>query len=397
MPDQASVRRALERCEYVVLQEAFAHTETAPYAHLLLPAAGWGEKEGTVTNSERRISRVRRAVPPPGQARADWAIGVDFARRLERRLGTRRGDGGSLFPYTSAEAVWDEHRQSTRGRDLDIGGLSWAMLDSPRQWPFADGAAEGRQRLYEDGVFAHPDGRARFADVAWRAPAEVCDARYPLSLTTGRQRDQWHGMSRTGTLGRLFGQMAEPAIELHPQELARRGWRAGELLRVQSRRGEMVLPVQPSAAVAPAQAFIAMHWGEAYVSGRARDGRMLAGVNALTTCAHCPSSKQPELKHAAIRLEPAALPWHLLAAAWLPADQVLHRREALHALLQGCAYFSALPCGREPDGRVGLVLRAADAAPVGGERLHAIEALLERKRSGKSSSVPIAEVTSLRR
>jgi assimilatory nitrate reductase catalytic subunit len=183
-------------------------------------------------------------------------------------------------------------------------------------------------------------------------------------------------MSRSGTLGRLFGQAAEPAIELHPQDLARRGFKAGELLRVQSRRGEMVLPVQPSDSVAPAQAFIAMHWGEEFVSGRARDGSVLTGVNALTPSTFCPTSKQPELKHAAIRLEAAALPWQLLAAAWLPAELMLQRREAVMALLQGCGYFSALPCGHEPDGRVGLVLRAADTTQMAAERLHALEALL---------------------
>jgi len=207
--------------------------------------------------------------------------------------------------------------------------------------------------------------------------AEQRDTRFPLSLTTGRQRDQWHGMSRTGTLGRLFGQAAEPAIELHPQELARRGWQAGELLRVRSRRGEMVLPVQASDAVAPAQAFIAMHWGEEFVSGRALDGSTLTGVNALTTPACCPTSKQPELKHAAVRIDSAALPWQLLAAAWLPAEVLLQRREALQTLLRGCGYCSVRPCGREPDGRVGLVLRAAERQALEGARLQAIEALLD--------------------
>jgi assimilatory nitrate reductase catalytic subunit len=124
MPDQATVRRALERCEFVVLQEDFATTATAAYADLLLPASTWGEKEGTVTNSERRISRVRAAVPAPGQVRDDWAIAVDFAQRLETRLPARRADGASLLPYASAEAVWNEHRETTRGRDLDITGLS---------------------------------------------------------------------------------------------------------------------------------------------------------------------------------------------------------------------------------------------------------------------------------
>ncbi len=115
MPDQATVRRALQRCEFVVLQEAFAHTATAAYADLLLPATTWGEKDGTVTNSERRISRVRRAVAAPGLARDDWRIGVDFARRLESRLGTRRSDGRSLFEFAdAAERVERTPRQHPR-------------------------------------------------------------------------------------------------------------------------------------------------------------------------------------------------------------------------------------------------------------------------------------------
>ncbi len=137
LPDQAMVRRALQRCEFVVLQEAYADTASAAFADVLLPASSWGEKEGTVTNSERRISRVRAAVPAPGEARDDWRIAVAVAQRLEARLPRRSPDGGTLFPYTDAEQVWNEHRASTRGRDLDIGGLSYAALDTPQQWPYA--------------------------------------------------------------------------------------------------------------------------------------------------------------------------------------------------------------------------------------------------------------------
>ena len=213
LPDQATVQRALQRAEFVVLQEAFEHTATAPYAHLLLPASSWGEKEGTVTNSERRISRVRAAVPPPGLARHDWQIALDFAQRLEARL---RPGQPTLFPYDGPEAIWNEHRASTRGRDLDITGLSYPLLDStgPQQWPLPAGATTGRTRLYEDGVFATPDGRARFVDTPFVPLAEPRDARFPFSLTTGRLRDQWHGMTRTGTLGRLFGHTPEPSDRL---------------------------------------------------------------------------------------------------------------------------------------------------------------------------------------
>jgi assimilatory nitrate reductase catalytic subunit len=362
LPDQAMVRRALQRCEFVILQEAYRHTATAAFADLLLPAAAWGEKEGTVTNSERRISRVRSAVPAPGEARNDWQIGIDVARALEQRLTARRADGRSLFPYDDAQQIWEEHRESTRARDLDITGIEWRALDRPIQWPCPSGATTGQTRLYEDGRFPNADGRARFAAPAWQPVAEPRDARFPFSLTTGRLRDQWHGGSRTGTLGRLFAHGGEPAIELHPQELDRRHWKAGDLLRVRSRRGTIVLPVQPNEAMAPAQAFVAMHWGEEFVGGLADDGSPMSGVNALTNPARCPQSKQPELKHAAIRLEKLDAPWRLVAAAWLAPSQWLLVRESLREPLSRLAFWSAVPFGREPDGRVGLLLRGAALA-----------------------------------
>ncbi|OYV34620.1 MAG: nitrate reductase, partial [Thiomonas sp. 20-64-5] len=202
LPDQALVRRALETAELVVVQEAYTTAATVPYADVLLPATTWGEKNGTVTNSERRISRVRAATQAPGEARDDWAIAVDFAHRLEALLPARLNGRLTLFPYASAEAVWNEHRESTRGRDLDITGLSWDILerDGPQQWPYPEGASVGKARLYDDGLFPTADGRARFFSEAFKPVAEPCDARYPVALTTGRLRDQWHGMSRTGSV-----------------------------------------------------------------------------------------------------------------------------------------------------------------------------------------------------
>jgi assimilatory nitrate reductase catalytic subunit len=365
MPDQAAVQRALQRCPFVIVQEAYATTATARHADLLLPATTWGEKDGTVTNSERRISRVRAAIAAPGQARDDWRIAVDVARRLEARLPRRRD--GTLFPYDSAESVWNEHRESTRGRDLDITGLSYALLDArgPQQWPFPADAMQGAVRLYADGRFPTPGGRARFAAVAPRATAEKRDAHYPFALTTGRLRDQWHGMSRTGTLGRLFGHAAEPVIELHPSDLARLRVAPGELINVKSRRGSVVLPAAASDAVAPAQAFVAMHWGEEFVNG---------GVNRLTTGAFCAQSKQPELKHATVKLTKAELPWQLAARAWLPTDRALSVRERLMAHAAHLPYAMCVPFGRDDEG-VGVWLRAAatEAPPI--EWLHAVESL----------------------
>ncbi len=378
LPHQAVVRRALERAEFVIVQEAYATAATCAFADLLLPATTWGEKDGTVTNSERRISRVRAVLPPAGQARADWRIARDVGRRLEQRLGVRRTDGGTLFAFETAEQVWLEHRATTHGRDLDIGGLTWARLDhdGPQQWPFPEGASTGGQRLYADGRFHTPDGRARFAAPAWRAPAQQRDARHPFALTTGRLRDQWHGMTRTGTLARLFAHDEEPALELHPQDIARHGWRDGDLVRVTSRQGQCVLPLRASETLRPAQAFVAMHWGSEFVGGTAAGGATLAGVNALTTAAGCAQSQQPELKHTAVRLEPAVLPWRLVAAAWLPAAETLRTREALRALFDRFGYASCVPFGREPDGRLGVCFRAAAAAAVDDTVLAQIEHLL---------------------
>jgi assimilatory nitrate reductase catalytic subunit len=372
LPDQPTVRRALERAEFVIVQEAFATTATCAYADLLLPASTWGEKDGTVTNSERRISRVRPAVPPAGQARHDWVIARDIAQALAARIAPERV---ALFDYPTPESVWLEHRESTRGRDLDITGLGYAMLDTegPQQWPLPEGATHGQARLYEDGVFPTADGRAKFADVPFVPLAEPRDARFPFSLNTGRLRDQWHGMSRTGTLGRLYGHEGWPSIDLHPQDLQRLKLAEGELVRVRSRRGQVVLPVRAHESVAPTQAFIAMHWGEEVLSGQGTDGLAMAGVNALTTPRFCPQSKQPELKHAAVAIEKVALPWRLTAMAWLPADEALALRERLKPVLARFGYASLLPFGREPDrpdeaGRLGLLLRAG-AAEVPGDEL----------------------------
>jgi assimilatory nitrate reductase catalytic subunit len=355
MPDQTAVRRALQRAEFVVVQEAFATSATCGFADVLLPATTWGEKDGTVTNSERRISRVRAAIPPPGQARHDWRIAVDVARRLETHL---RPGLVSLFPYETPEAIWNEHRESTRGRDLDITGLSYRLLDShgPQFWPLPEGNSHGKPRLYEDGLFPTADGRARFAALPYEPTAESRDIRYPFALTTGRLRDQWHGMTRTGTLGRLFGHVAEPSIDMHPADMARHHITDGDLVYVTSKRGSIVLPARATTTVQPAHAFIAMHWGSEYLSGCSSHGDPLAGVNALTSSARCPRSKQPELKHTAVRILKAELPWMLVGMAWLPDASALNTVAELRALMPAFEFASCVPFGRE---RTGVLFRAA--------------------------------------
>ena len=379
MPDQATVRRALERAELVIVQEAFATTATCAYADILLPATTWGEKEGTVTNTERRISRVRAAVAAPGETRHDWSIATEFAKRLENLLPARAEQ--TLFPYATPESVWLEHRESTRGRDLDITGMSYALLEAtPLQWPMKEGESEGKPRLYENNVFPTQNGKAQFVNTVYKPVAEPRESRYPFSLTTGRLRDQWHGMSRTGTLGKLFGHVAEPTVQMNIQDMTRRLLKEGDLVHVTSKRGSILLPVQASKEVGMSQAFIAMHWGEEYLSGQSSSGERLAGVNALTTSSYCPSSKQPELKHAAVKILKAELPWTLLGVAWLPSSRALAAREELKALMRLFPFASCVPFGDnstdQTTERTGLLFRAAGHEAPTAEVLTQIEVVL---------------------
>lgn len=382
MPDQKTVRRALERAEFVIVQEAFATAATCDLADLLLPATTWGEKEGTVTNSERRITRVRAAVAPAGQARHDWQIACAIGQQLAQALD--RPQDARLLAYTTPEAIWNEHRESTRGRDLDITGLSYALLaQAPAQWPHAQGQAQGQARLYTDGRFATPDGRARFAAVPWVPVSEERVSQFPFSLTTGRLRDQWHGMTRTGTAARLFGHTPEPCVQMNPQDAQRLGLANGELVQVRSKRGSLMLPVQASAQIAPMQAFIAMHWGPEVLGGRDAQGQAGLGVNVLTTSSFCPSAKQPELKHAAVQIQRAPAHWQLVAMAWLPAERVWTMQKQLQTLLSAFDFAHVVPFVHanealtEPMPRTGLLLRAASALPVAASVLAAVEAALD--------------------
>jgi len=363
LPDQATVRAALDKAEFVVLQEAYANTDTAAFADLLLPATSWGEKEGTVTNSERCITHVRPALAPPGEARADWQIVVDFARRLGARLGNPLTE--ALFPYREPEEIFAEHRETTRGRDLDITGISYALLDArgPQQWPLAEGASSGRKRLYADGRFPTASGRARFIVVEHRPTAEIPDHDHPLSLLSGRLRDQWHGMSRTGTVARLFNHDDEPLLTMHPGDLLQHGLHSGELAEVASRRGRIVVRVDGDDTLPRGRAWLPMHWGSQFMNS--------AGVNALTLAACDPYSKQPELKHAAVSVRKAALPWQLVILRRTPsATAALALLARARALFPEFAYASVGLYGRAAPV---VVFRAALRAALSAARLHDLD------------------------
>jgi len=295
MPDAKRAEAALKKAELVMVSDAYHPTDTTRFAHILFPAAGWAEKEGTVTNSERCITHLQQALPAAGLSRPDWKIAADFALRLGENLGK---DWSHAFTWEGTEAVFNEHRGLTAGKDIDITGLSYSILDEqgPQQWPFPVGEVAGRaSRLYEDGEFETDDGKARFIDMVYRPVAEPTDADYPMSLTTGRIRDQWHTMTKTGHVPHLMQHMSVPQMQIHPDDAGERNIVEEDLVRVGSRRGEVIVSVQISRDVRPEVVFLPMHWGEM----TARGGR----ANNLTQSVVDPVSKEPEFKHSAVQVE----------------------------------------------------------------------------------------------
>ncbi|HXI08375.1 MAG: molybdopterin-dependent oxidoreductase [Bradyrhizobium sp.] len=310
MPDADRVRAALDGCELVVVSDALRHTETTRHARVLLPALTWGEKDGTVTNSERRISRQRAFLPAPGKARADWDIVCDVARRM----------GFAGFDYAGAAEIFREHArlsgfENGGTRDFDISALA-TITDrayealAPVQWPVTPEFPTGAPRLFEAGGFFTPDRKARFVPVAPRAPRNATSRDYPLALNTGRVRDHWHTMTRTAKSPRLNLHVFEPSAEFHPEDARREGLENGALVRLRSAHGAMVARVAITAEQRRGCVFVPMHWSGEF-AGEAR-------INALVNPAVDPISGQPELKHTPVRAEPYSPKWHVF---------ILSRRE----------------------------------------------------------------------
>ncbi len=300
MPEADRVARAIAACDFVAVSDIRADTDTARLAHVLLPATAWGEKDGTVTNSERRISRQRAFLPAPGQARPDWWHLAQVARRM----------GFAGFDWPGPAAIFAEHARlsavaAAQGSDFDISGLADADYDrlDPVCWP--QGATR-RARFFGDGRFHTPDGRGRLLPVQARLPAAVTGA-HPFRLNTGRIRDQWHTMTRTGLSPRLSQHLAEPFLEIHPRDARALGLQDEGLAEVQSPHGSAVLRVLLSDRVAPGHPFAPMHW----TAQTAPTGRIDALVAALTD----PVSGQPASKSTPVAIRPFAAAWHGFAVA----------------------------------------------------------------------------------
>ncbi|MGB7566106.1 MAG: nitrate reductase [Prochlorococcaceae cyanobacterium] len=291
LPSLDRVRAAVARCPLVVLSEAYAGTETEAVAHLVLPAAQWSEKAGVMTNSERRVTLCSSFRAPPGEARPDWAVFAELGRRL---------GFVETFSYGSSAEVYDEFTASTRGRLCDHGGLSHQLLaeHGPQQWPFPLGTPPGGgvSRLYTEGRFPTPSGRARFLADQPLGLAEPPDDDYPLVLTVGRHLSQWHTMTRTGKVERLLEMEPEPLLEVHPDDAEVAGLSDGELALISSRRGSLTAKAAITRRIRPGTVFLPMHWGAAQATP--------CEANRLMHELGCPISKQPELKAAAVRLAP---------------------------------------------------------------------------------------------
>ncbi len=286
----------------MVVSDVMANTDTAALAHVLLPALAWGEKDGTVTNSDRTISRQRPFLAPPGEARADWRVVCDVAR----------GMGFSGFDHVSPHEIFGEHARLTTQnnggrRALDLGACGNITATEyrnwePAAWPMAASRAGARGPYFSDGRFLHADGRARLIAVTPRRPENAPDRDYPLILNTGRVRDHWHTMTRTGKSPKLSAHIAEPYIEVNPADALKFAVRAGELARLRSRWGEMVVKVRSEGEVPAGMVFAPIHWNAAFASD--------ARVGALTNPVVDPVSGEPELKHTPVAIEPFIADWY---------------------------------------------------------------------------------------
>ena len=343
MPDLARTKKALLKSPFTICQDAYYPTETANYAHLLLPAAQWGEKTGIMTNSERVVTLCPQFRERPGEAKPDWEI---FAE-VGRRLGFTKE-----FDFASSAAVYNEFVQVTRGRPCDMTGLTHGRLrqQGPIQWPcpleevsIGSEAIAGQcdtqgnlnqqeqessglfsslfrskeqgteaKRLYTDGRFNTADGRAKFAAFHSKGLAEPIDNEYPFVLTVGRLYEHWHTMTRTGRISKIMKRQPQPFLEIHPKDAEFLKIAEGDMVELRSRRGMARFPAKITKAICPGTVFAPMHWGALWAEN--------AEANVLTHPEACPISLEPELKACAVKLIPVTEENPLVMETSLPIN-----------------------------------------------------------------------------
>lgn len=312
LPNADQVKRALETCEFVVVSDICKDTDTTQYADILLPALGWGEKDGTVTNSERRISRQKAFLDAPEQTKADWWAVAQVAKKL----------GFSGFNFENSHDIFKEHAQLSAYQNADISerdstgtfryfnlkgltNLSFQQYDSlePVQWPILkkDQQENTYSRLFSNGQFSHADGKAKFIATHAIDPVHQTSSEYPLILNTGRIRDQWHTMTRTGLSANLSTHKAEPFCEIHPNDALKFGLKEGELVEVKSAWGNCVLRTVVSDNIRRGQIFAPIHWNDQFAS----DARIGKVVNPVVDAI----SGEPEFKHTPVFIQPFYTQW----------------------------------------------------------------------------------------
>ncbi len=294
MPNTPRIRRILEKLEFLVVQDAYRDVETTEYAHIYLPAALWAEKEGCFTNTERRVNLTRNVSEPPGVAKPDLWIFNQMAKRFEQ--------GQKMEFPESTEQVFEELRELSRGRMLDYSGITYEKLEKERgvQWPCSDAPSEwagedssgGTQRLYTDGRFAYPSGKAKLIPLPFVDNNERPDDEYPFWFNSGRVVEHFHTRTRTGKIGNQNKFSPTPYMEMNPDAAKELGIKHGEYARVVSRRGDAVVMVQTTQRVPPNMVFVPFHFHDC--------------VNRISLGLLDPHSRQPAFKQCAARIEPVA-------------------------------------------------------------------------------------------
>ncbi|MGV1764344.1 molybdopterin-dependent oxidoreductase [Agrobacterium rhizogenes] len=296
IPDADAVEAAIKACPFVVVSDVLKETDTTRHAHVLLPSLGWGEKDGTVTNSERRISRQRKYLPAPGEAKSDWWQMAEVGRRM---------GFGDAFAFRSPADIFAEHAalssfENDSSRDFDIGAYGQIAIDdynalSPFQWPQPAGSARQTSRFFAAGGFFHPDRKARFVPV--KAPeSDRTNTDFPFTLNTGRIRDQWHTMTRTGKSARLSSHIAEPFAEIHPRDAIEIGVGDASLVEIESPHGKVIVRALVTERQARGSLFVPMHWNDRFAAK--------ARIDAVVTPLTDPISGQPASKNVAVAARP---------------------------------------------------------------------------------------------
>mgnify|MGYP000229218627 FL=1 len=285
MPNTPRIRKTLEKLDFLVVQDAYKDVETTQYAHMYFPAGVWAEKEGTFTNTERRYNLVRNVVKPHGDSKADFWIFNQMAKRFD--------NGAKIkFPETVSEA-FDEMKELSKGdkRTLDISGMSHDKIEQAKgiQWPYREGQEKGDQRLYTDGTFQYPDGKAKLIPLPFVNNNEVPCEEYPFWLNSGRVVEHFHTRTRTGKLGNLNKFSPTPYMEMNPDSAKELGIKHQSYVRLVSRRGDGVVMVQTTQRVPRNMVFIPFHFHDC--------------VNRLTLGLLDPHSRQPAFKQCSVRIE----------------------------------------------------------------------------------------------